>query len=268
MKIKYGKEKDLPLREAVRGVVLKDGKIGVVRFSKINAILFPGGGVDPNEDLEDALKREFLEETGYPIKVNKLVITTEYAERDWTHMNHFFTVEITGEQQPVSLTEQEKDLGLEFVWMTPSELYQYYIDEPDKDFYDEGEMVLQRGVRSRGFLLLTKLMWDEAEYLDLLKLWIGQEVEVIVDRPIGFHDYKINYGYIENRFSLDGQELDAYILGPKIPVKSYKAKVVGVVHRYDDNENKLVVANCDVTKEQIKEQINFREKFYNSILIK
>ena len=50
--------------------------------------------------------------------------------------------------------------------------------------------------------------------------YIGKEVNVIVDRPLGsshpkYPDlvYLTNYGYVPNTVSGDGEELDCYILG-------------------------------------------------------
>ena len=49
--------------------------------------------------------------------------------------------------------------------------------------------------------------------------YLGQKVNVIIDRPLGSKHpkhgfiYEVNYGYIPNTKSPDGEELDAYVLG-------------------------------------------------------
>lgn len=105
---------------------------------------------------------------------------------------------------------------------------------------------------------------------------IGKIVKVVVDRPLGsYHPehrdmyYPINYGYIETVIAPDGEEQDAYILGVNQAVVSFTGKVIAIVHRYDDVEEKWVVApeNMSFTKEQIMEQIKFQEQYFNSEII-
>lgn len=105
---------------------------------------------------------------------------------------------------------------------------------------------------------------------------IGKKVKVIVDRPLGSHHpehkdlyYPINYGYIEDIFAPDGEEQDAYIIGVNKAIKEFSGTVVAIIHRYDDVEEKWVVAPEGVafTKEEINEAINFQEKFFKSEII-
>ena len=70
-------------------------------------------------------------------------------------------------------------------------------------------------------------------------------VTVTVDRPLGsYHPeypelyYPINYGYIKGTMSPDGEEQDAYILGVNKPVSEFTGKIVAIIRREDDNENK------------------------------
>ena len=52
------------IRTALRGIILRDDNILLVRTSK-GDLKFPGGGLEGNETYEDALIREIREETGY-----------------------------------------------------------------------------------------------------------------------------------------------------------------------------------------------------------
>jgi inorganic pyrophosphatase len=51
-----------------------------------------------------------------------------------------------------------------------------------------------------------------------------------------------------------------------VPVEEYTAKIVAIVHRHNDVEDKLVAApdGAIFTKEEIKKNIYFQEKYYNS----
>ncbi|MCH5152183.1 MAG: inorganic pyrophosphatase [Clostridiales bacterium] len=100
---------------------------------------------------------------------------------------------------------------------------------------------------------------------------IGKTVKVIVDRPLGsFHPerkdiyYPVNYGYVKGIIAPDGEEQDAYILGVNVPVKEFTGKVIAIIHREDDVEDKWIVApeNCCFTQEEIEQQVNFQEKYF------
>ena len=102
---------------------------------------------------------------------------------------------------------------------------------------------------------------------------IGNIVKVIVDRPLGSvhpnHNdliYSANYGYISDFFAPDGEEQDAYILGVNEPVTEYVGKVIAVIHRLNDIEDKWVVApeSKFFTKEEIANSVAFQEKFFDT----
>ncbi len=101
---------------------------------------------------------------------------------------------------------------------------------------------------------------------------IGQMVKVVIDRPLGsYHPeykdmfYPINYGYIEGIIAPDGEEQDAYVLGVNIPIKDFTGKVIAVIHRHDDIEDKWVVApdGMDFSEQEIIEQVYFQERYFD-----
>ncbi len=102
---------------------------------------------------------------------------------------------------------------------------------------------------------------------------IGSIVKVIVDRPLGtYHPkhkdiyYPVNYGYIPDILAPDGEEQDAYILGVNEPVREFVGKIIAIIHRLDDVEEKWVVApdNISFTKEEIMRQVAFQEQFFKT----
>lgn len=105
---------------------------------------------------------------------------------------------------------------------------------------------------------------------------LGKIVTVTVDRAMGtYHPeyptmyYPINYGYIEGIIAPDGEEQDAYILGVYHPVDKCTGKIIAIIRRKDDIEEKWVVApdNVYFTKDEIMEKVHFQEKFFDSEII-
>lgn len=78
--------------------------------------------------------------------------------------------------------------------------------------------------------------------------------------------YSINYGYIEGIIAPDGEWQDAYILGVDEPIEEFTGKIIAIVHRFDDVEEKWVVAPFDnsFSKKEIMNQIKFQEKYFKS----
>lgn len=102
---------------------------------------------------------------------------------------------------------------------------------------------------------------------------VGKFVKVIVDRKKGTchpkHKdiiYPVNYGYIPGIIAPDGEEQDAYILGVNEPLSEFEGQVVAIIHRFDDVEEKWVVAPVGVTfsKEEIMEQVHFQEQYFKT----
>ena len=107
----------------------------------------------------------------------------------------------------------------------------------------------------------------------LVKSYLGKTVTISIDRPMGSihpkHDnilYPINYGYIPGILGGDGKELDVYLLGVDVPVSEFTGKIIGIVHRHNDEEDKLVMApeGTSFTAEEIADAVRFQEQYYDS----
>ena len=106
---------------------------------------------------------------------------------------------------------------------------------------------------------------------------LGTTVTVTVDRPMGsYHPehaalyYPVNYGYIPNTISGDGEELDAYVLGVQEPINKFTGKCIAIIHRTDDNDDKLIVVpeGIDLSNEEIEKEVAFQEKWFHHIIIR
>lgn len=110
--------------------------------------------------------------------------------------------------------------------------------------------------------------WKDRKTSELL----DTVVTVQVDRPIGYHHgdivYPINYGFVPGLMGGDGEEQDAYILGIDVPAASFTGRVIGVIRRHNDCEDKLVVAPEGLSFHQgeIAEAVHFQEQYFISTI--
>ena len=115
-----------------------------------------------------------------------------------------------------------------------------------------------------------------AERREQSRSYLGKTVEIGIDRPIGYihHkekydlEYKINYGYIPGVLGGDDEELDVFLVGVDTPVLSYTGKIIGIVYRADDVEDKLIMAPIgkSFSAKEMALAVHFQEKYYKSTI--
>ena len=134
--------------------------------------------------------------------------------------------------------------------------------------FEEGKLIEEFGYPNQRFVLHADKSVDN--------VIIGTTVTVTVDRPLeSYHPeykdmyYPINYGYIEGVMAPDGEEQDAYILGVNEPVDKFTGKIMAIVHRKDDIEEKWVVVPDGMmfSKDEIRQQIYFQEQYFDSEIV-
>ena len=116
----------------------------------------------------------------------------------------------------------------------------------------------------------------EIKALELAKQFLGKEVEVTMDRPIGTNHpkfgftYEENYGFIEGVLAPDGEDLDAYFLGAGKPLEKAKGICIAIVHRKDDDDDKLIVVTQGVsmTDNEIMDAIWFQEQYFDTEIVR
>lgn len=134
------------VRKGVRALVFNwNGEIAMMFVSKDDYHKLPGGGVKRGEDLESALKREILEETGCEIKIKpkSVGMIIEYREsRNILQISYCYVAEVVGRPGEPSFTEREKEKGFELEWMKLDDAIEVMEKEKPDDYI--GQFVKKR----------------------------------------------------------------------------------------------------------------------------
>jgi inorganic pyrophosphatase len=112
--------------------------------------------------------------------------------------------------------------------------------------------------------------------LGLAKQFLGKKLKITIDRPLGSKHpdwdfkYLVNYGFVQGVIAPDGEGLDAYLLKVMVPVNTYEGFVVAIVHRLDDDDDKLVLVpeGESISDEEIERLVEFQEKWYKHQIIR
>ncbi|MBA4179794.1 MAG: inorganic pyrophosphatase [Anaerolinea sp.] len=101
---------------------------------------------------------------------------------------------------------------------------------------------------------------------------MGREVDVVIDRPLGSTHprepdirYTVNYGFVPGTVAPDGHEVDIYVLGSDEPLERCRARVIAIIRRRDDVEDKLVGSvGGRWDREGILKETAFQEQYFDS----
>lgn len=218
-----------------------------------------GGSALKGETSLEGILREVKEELGIKFSKTEAIFLKE-VKREMVPANFkdlwLFKRDIKDEE--ITFPDGE---ATDFKWVSIDEFMEMFNNKeivPTVDFgRDEYELAIRTEQReSYGF--------------------IGKNVRVRIDRPLnskhpkhGFV-YEANYGYVPNTVSGDGEELDAYVLGVNEPVQEFTGKCIAVIHRTNDDDDKLIIVPEDknLTDEEIRQFTNFQEQFFESEIIR
>ncbi len=209
----------------------------------------PGGGVESNETPERAAVRELKEETNLDITLGEKI--GEF-EADGNHQ--YFYVAKSWSGTPTFGGEEMKR-------QSPTNVYQL-------EWVPIGKLgKIDRRYGNKNLLL---------RWLSPVSRFLGTNITITVDRPLGSKhpkwgfEYPVNYGYVPNTKSGDGEEIDAYILGTNEPLKEFTGKCIAIIHRLDDDDDKLIVVpvGVDFTDAEIRTATEFQERFFKSVIVR
>lgn len=218
-----------------------------------------GGSVLAGETSLQGVIRELKEEVGVEFKKREAIFLKEVkGGKKYPDFKDLWLFRRDVKKEEITFPDGE---ATDYKWVTIDEFMKMYNNKeivPTVDF----------GVEEYNLALKT-MQRKSYSYLD-------KEVNVKIDRPLnskhpkhGF-TYELNYGYIPNTTSGDGEELDCYVLGVDEPITEFIGKCIAVIHRLNDDDDKLIVVpeGKEFTDEEIKKLTHFQEQYFESEIIR
>ena len=154
-------------RITARAVVVNPtGQIAVMYAAKFAIHTLPGGGVEEDESVESALRREIAEETGCTIAaIEPLgIITENRAHANYTQVNHYYIVRTADDMLHPHLTELEEANGTRAMWCTFDEAWERITgpiyDRPQGKFLQARDMKALEAYRARCTIQVQRLTAD------------------------------------------------------------------------------------------------------------
>ena len=216
-----------------------------------------GGAVKKGETALEGAVRELFEETGLVCK--NLEKTYRICGKKYPCIYFGYICIVDCDKNRIKLQEGET---VAYKWVKSEDIIRFLTDKNYVTIHAE-----------RVLPYIHSLIDKSESDFDCL---IGCTVNVKVDRPLGsvhpkhsYIVYKLNYGYIEGIIATDGEEQDAYIVGVDTSLEEFTGKIIAIIHRKNDIENKWVVApeNKDFSKAEIERIIHFQEQYFDIEII-
>ena len=217
---------------------------------------FPKGHMEENETEIQTAIREVKEETNIDVLIqeNKRYVSEYYSKEDTFKQVIFFLATCINKE----VIKQEAEIQ-NIEWLS-------FEDAVDRITYSNSKDILMKVIEE------NKILFAKNANIK----YIGKTLNAKIDRPFGSKHpkhgfiYPLNYGYIPNTMSGDGEELDCYILGVFEPIEEFTGKCIAIIHRTNDNDDKLILVpeGKNYSIEQIKSLTEFQEQYFESEIIK
>lgn len=139
------KEVSYKVRKAARTILFDEsGKIALLYVSKDNYHKLPGGGVEHQENIIEALRREAAEEVGTDIEVlGEVGAIIEYRDEfEQLQISYCYYSKVKGEMGKTSYTEEEINSGFKLKWINVEEAMDFL--EKDEPYNYVGRFIKER----------------------------------------------------------------------------------------------------------------------------
>lgn len=141
------------IREACRGIIIREGKILLTYEVNTDQWFIPGGGLEKGETREACVIRELAEETGCVVAPKGQYLTINEYYEEWLFASHYFVCDSVGKTER-TLTEREVEVGLEPRWIPLREALDIF--SKYQDYADVSEM--KRGAYLREYQALLSYL--------------------------------------------------------------------------------------------------------------
>jgi len=111
------------------GVLVRDGAVLLVKKMRgpyEGSLDLPGGGIEHGEHPEDAVRREFWEETGLLVRTVRQLTPYSRVVGDMHHLGFFYEVTLVRETDPLKTEPDGQDAG-GALWVRLDELDHHWL---------------------------------------------------------------------------------------------------------------------------------------------
>ena len=118
----------------VRGVILHEGKLLIVKHLNSGFMALPGGHLEYGEDVITCLKRELVEELGVEPEIGRLLYINTFIDK-YEYVEFFFEVKNGEKYLNIDGLERTHAHELaEILWVSPSNDIEILPKQFDEDF--------------------------------------------------------------------------------------------------------------------------------------
>lgn len=118
----------------VGGIILNDkGEVLILKSPKWKTYVIPGGHVEVNETMEEALKREIKEEIGIDVEViKKINIQDAIRPKEFNFEKHFIFIDFLCRAKGTNVKVDKKEIT-DFMWVKPEKAIEMVDTHTKKD---------------------------------------------------------------------------------------------------------------------------------------
>lgn len=149
-------ERNYGLRQAARAVLVdREGRVALMRVERDDYHKLPGGGIEGDEDVYAALRRELQEEAGANVEIGEaLGMTVEYvADHRRKQFSYAYEARLIGAPSAPELTKSEQAAGFAPIWVAPEEALRLMENDRPKtyvgSFIRERDLAILRAYLAR-----------------------------------------------------------------------------------------------------------------------
>ncbi len=123
-------------RDSSRGILMHQGKLGLLNVTKSGYYKLPGGGFEDNENLNEAFRRELIEETGCNAEIldHGGIIVETRSKIKLIQTSYVFLSKVIGQPHKPQFDEGEINAGYRLEWIAPTDAARIFDKQKASDY--------------------------------------------------------------------------------------------------------------------------------------